>query len=186
MALTDKQTTTHNGFAIPLQSDTDLGLAMLIAEGEDGGHEPVAVVATIREARGVASSDLRDRMRRMDQGDDCFARKSTSCGLAVLVAATAWCARSPTSCSKTLTSTTSRRLATGRLFLFSLPSDQPQPLARAWANSRQRWPTRQPVNGGANVCQTWRHDGQPLQEPEFRRPVHQRPAQSLHVRMPCP
>jgi hypothetical protein len=72
MALTNKQTTTHNGFAIPLQSDTDLGLAMLIAEGEDGGHEPVAVVATIREARGVASSDLRDRMRRMDQGDDCL------------------------------------------------------------------------------------------------------------------
>ena len=72
MARTNQQTTTNNGFAIPLQPDTDLGLAMLIAEGEDGGHEPVAVVATIREARGVASSDLRDRMRRMDQGDDCL------------------------------------------------------------------------------------------------------------------
>ena len=72
MARTNKQTTTHNGFAIPLQPDTDLSLAILIAEGEDGGHEPVAVVGTIREARGVASSDLLDRMRRMDRGDDCL------------------------------------------------------------------------------------------------------------------
>ena len=61
-----------NGFAFALQPDTDLGLAVLIAEGEEGQHEPVAVVASIREARGVAESDLRDRMRRMDQGDDCL------------------------------------------------------------------------------------------------------------------
>jgi hypothetical protein len=44
MARTSQQTTTHNGFAIPLLPDTDLGLAMLIAESEDGQHEPVAVV----------------------------------------------------------------------------------------------------------------------------------------------
>ena len=36
------------------------------------------------------------------------------------------------------------------------------------------------------VGQMWRNAGQALQEPEFRRPVHQRAAQSLHVRMPCP
>src|SRR5450759_1093921 len=70
MPRTRKQTTTHNGFAIPLQPDTDLGLAMLIAEGEDGQHEPVAVVGTISEAREAAESDLRDRMRRLERGED--------------------------------------------------------------------------------------------------------------------
>jgi hypothetical protein len=39
----------------------------------------------------------------------------------------------------------------------------------------------------ANVGQTWRNGGQSLgrsQQPQFLRPVHQRPAQSLHVWMP--
>ena len=61
---------THNGFSIPLQPDTDLGLAMLIAEGEDGQHEPVAVVGTINEAREVAESDFQDRMRRLERDGD--------------------------------------------------------------------------------------------------------------------
>jgi hypothetical protein len=42
MARTKKQTTSYNGFAFPLQPDTELGLAMLIAEDEEGHHEPVA------------------------------------------------------------------------------------------------------------------------------------------------
>jgi len=67
-----RQPEPHNGFAFALQPETDLGLAVLIAESEDGQHESAAVVATIREARSVAESDLRDRMRRMDQGDDCL------------------------------------------------------------------------------------------------------------------
>jgi hypothetical protein len=70
MTRTSKQTSTHNGFAIPLQPDTDLGLAMLIVESEDGQHEPVAVVGTIGEARETAESDLRDRMRRLERGED--------------------------------------------------------------------------------------------------------------------
>ena len=70
MATTKKQFRTYNGFAIPLQPDTDLGLAMLIAEDEDGQHEPVAVVATINEAREVAESDLRGRKRRLERGED--------------------------------------------------------------------------------------------------------------------
>jgi hypothetical protein len=70
MAQTKKQTTNYNGFAIKLQPDTDLGLAMLIAEDEDGQHEPVAVVGTINEAKEIAESDLRGRMRRLDRGDD--------------------------------------------------------------------------------------------------------------------
>lgn len=70
MANTKKQPKTYNGFAIPLQPDTDLGLAMLIAESEDGQHEPVAVVGTISEAREVAKSDFRDRMRRLEAGEE--------------------------------------------------------------------------------------------------------------------
>jgi hypothetical protein len=70
MTRTSKQTTTHNGFAIPLLPDTDLGLAMLIAESEDGQHEPVAVVGTISEARGAAECDLRERMRRLETGEE--------------------------------------------------------------------------------------------------------------------
>ena len=60
----------YSGFAIPLQPDTELGLAMLIAEDEEGHHEPVAVASTINEAKEIAQSDLRSRMRRLDRGDD--------------------------------------------------------------------------------------------------------------------
>ena len=70
MATTKKQFQTYNGFAIPLQPDTDLGLAMLIAEGEDGQREPVAVVGSINEAREAAASDLRGRMCRLELGED--------------------------------------------------------------------------------------------------------------------
>jgi len=64
------QTKKHNGFAIPLQPHTDLGLAMLIAEDEDGHHEPIAVVGTIAEAREVAAEDFRSRMRRIEADED--------------------------------------------------------------------------------------------------------------------
>jgi len=69
MAQTSGQPQSYNGFAIPLQPDTDLGLAMLIAESEDGQNEPVAVVGTINEAREAAESDLRDRMRRVERDE---------------------------------------------------------------------------------------------------------------------
>jgi hypothetical protein len=70
MKATKKQPQSYNGFAIPLQPDTDLGLAMLIAEDEEGHHEPVAVASTINEAKELAESDLRGRMRRLEHGDD--------------------------------------------------------------------------------------------------------------------
>jgi hypothetical protein len=70
MARTKKPTKSYNGFAIPLQPDTELGLAMLIAEDEEGHHEPVAVASTINEAKELAESDLRSRMRRLERGDD--------------------------------------------------------------------------------------------------------------------
>jgi len=70
MATTKRQFQTHNGFAIPLQPDTELGLAMLIAEDEEGHHEPVAVASTINEAKEIAESDFRGRMRRLERGED--------------------------------------------------------------------------------------------------------------------
>ena len=60
----DKQPATP-GFAIRLQPDTPLGLAMLIAEDEEGHYEPVAVTSTINEARELAASDMRGRRRRL-------------------------------------------------------------------------------------------------------------------------
>jgi hypothetical protein len=70
MARKRTQTASYNGFAIPLQPDTDLGLAMLIAEDEDGHHQPVAVASTINEAKEIAESDLRGRMRCLERGED--------------------------------------------------------------------------------------------------------------------
>jgi hypothetical protein len=68
MARTSKETRTYNGFAIPLEPDAELGLAMLIAEDEDGHYEPVAVASTINEAKEIAESDLRGRMRSIERG----------------------------------------------------------------------------------------------------------------------
>ena len=70
MARTKEQTKAYNGFAIPLEPDTELGSAMLIAEDEEGHHEPVAVASTINEAKEIAQSDLRGRMRRLERGAD--------------------------------------------------------------------------------------------------------------------
>jgi hypothetical protein len=70
MTRPNNQTKTSNGFAIPLQPDTQLGLAMLIAEDEDGQYEPVAVASTINEAKELAESDFRGRMRRLERGDE--------------------------------------------------------------------------------------------------------------------
>ncbi|MGA9625849.1 MAG: hypothetical protein WBQ65_15355 [Bryobacteraceae bacterium] len=67
---TNKPAKTYNGIAIPLEPHTELGLAMLIAEDEDGHYEPVAVAATINEAKKIAESDLRGRMRSIERGAD--------------------------------------------------------------------------------------------------------------------
>ena len=58
------------GFAIEIKNDTDLGLAMLIAEDEEGRYEPVGVVVSINEAHEIAASDLRGRMSRLQRGED--------------------------------------------------------------------------------------------------------------------
>jgi hypothetical protein len=59
-----------------LTETTDLGIGLLVAESEDGEYQPVGAVATLREAREIAVSDMRRRMHRLDQGSDpmCPAR----------------------------------------------------------------------------------------------------------------
>ncbi|MDX2150900.1 MAG: hypothetical protein SFV54_09210 [Bryobacteraceae bacterium] len=69
MKTTTKKQNHHNGFAVEITDATDLGLAMLIAESEDGQYEPVAVVANVGEAREVAQDDFRSRLERLDQGE---------------------------------------------------------------------------------------------------------------------
>ena len=63
-------TKTHSGFSIPLQPDTDLGSAILIAEDEEGTYEPIAVAINIREGKQLAQSDLRERLRRLEHDED--------------------------------------------------------------------------------------------------------------------
>ena len=72
MARTKDGTVTNAtpGFAITIKDDTQLGLAMLIAEDEEGHYEPVGVVVSINEAREIAASDMRGRMRRLERNED--------------------------------------------------------------------------------------------------------------------
>ena len=67
---TKKRRATTPGFAIPLTDSTNLGLATLIAEDEEGHYEPVSVVSSISEAREIAASDLRGRMRGLERDQD--------------------------------------------------------------------------------------------------------------------
>ena len=70
MEANTNQTRTYNGFAIRLQPETDLGLAILMAEDDEGHCEPVAVASTIKEAKELAESDWRARRRRLERGGD--------------------------------------------------------------------------------------------------------------------
>ena len=61
-------TTNHENQQI--RPDADLGLAMLVAEDEEGGYEPVAVASTLSEAYELAASDMALRMKKLNQGND--------------------------------------------------------------------------------------------------------------------
>ncbi len=58
------------GFAIKITKETDLGIAMLIAEDEDEHYQPVGPVASVNEAYEIAKSDLSNRMDEAAQGKD--------------------------------------------------------------------------------------------------------------------
>ena len=63
------QTNATPGFAIEIKDDTELGLAMLIADLGDGHYQPIGVVVSINEAREIAASDMRGRMRDLEAGE---------------------------------------------------------------------------------------------------------------------
>jgi hypothetical protein len=58
------------GFAILLTEETNLGIAMLIAEDDAGNYFPIGPVSTIREANEIAREDLRRRMHDLDCGGE--------------------------------------------------------------------------------------------------------------------
>jgi predicted HTH domain antitoxin len=55
---------------IEIRDDAELGLAMLIAEFSDGNYQPVAAVVSINEAREIAESNLRARMKELERGGE--------------------------------------------------------------------------------------------------------------------
>ena len=65
-----KQTRTNAtpGFAIEIKDDTELGLAMLIADFGNGRYQPIGVVISINEAREIAECNMRARMRALEKG----------------------------------------------------------------------------------------------------------------------
>ena len=68
-----KQQTRTNatpGFAIEIKDDTELGIATLIAEDEEGHYLPIGSVVSINEGREIALDDLRCRMRLLERGTD--------------------------------------------------------------------------------------------------------------------
>jgi hypothetical protein len=70
MTKTTENHTSNNGFAIPLENDTDLGVALLVVEDEDGRYHPVATVSTINEAKHVAADDFLRRRERLESDED--------------------------------------------------------------------------------------------------------------------
>jgi len=57
-------------FACKIDDNTDLGLAMLIAEFEEGGYEPIATVSSLGEAREYVRNDMAHRMEKLERGGE--------------------------------------------------------------------------------------------------------------------
>ena len=58
------------GFAIQILRDTDLGIATLIVEDEEGHYEPVNYASTLAEGFEMAKEDLRNRRNNLDADQD--------------------------------------------------------------------------------------------------------------------
>jgi len=68
MARIKNHATTNATFAIEIKDDTELCLAILVAEFGEGAYQPIGVVVSINEAREIAAGDLRGRMRELEAG----------------------------------------------------------------------------------------------------------------------
>ena len=53
------------GFAIQILRDTDLGIATLIVEDEEGHYEPVNYASTLAEGFEMAKEDLHNRRKSL-------------------------------------------------------------------------------------------------------------------------
>jgi hypothetical protein len=58
------------GFAIEILRDTDLGIAMLIVEDEEGHYEPINFASTLAEGFEMAKEDLRNRQEKLEADKD--------------------------------------------------------------------------------------------------------------------
>src|SRR5947209_18963307 len=72
----DTQMANAKEKTIEIKDDANLGLAMLIAEFGERNYQPVAAVVSINEAREIAASDMRARMKVLERGGEptCPAR----------------------------------------------------------------------------------------------------------------
>jgi hypothetical protein len=53
-----------------IKDDAHLGIAMLIAEFDGGSYQPVAAVASINEAREIATGHMRARKKELERGGE--------------------------------------------------------------------------------------------------------------------
>src|SRR6184192_3536693 len=65
-----KQLANASAKTIEIKDDANLGFAMLIVGFAEGNYQPVAAVSGINEAREIAASDLRGRMKQLERGGE--------------------------------------------------------------------------------------------------------------------
>lgn len=65
-----QRATPTPGFAIQILRDTDLGIATLIVEDEEGHYEPVNYASSLGEGFEMAQEDLRNRQRQLEADQD--------------------------------------------------------------------------------------------------------------------
>ena len=58
------------GFAIQILRDTDLGIATLVVEDEEGHYDPVNYASSLGEGFEMAKEDLHNRQRKLEADQD--------------------------------------------------------------------------------------------------------------------
>jgi hypothetical protein len=62
-------TSVEKKTGFPARDNTDLGMAILIVESEDGEYEPVSVIGSLSEASEMARLDMQRRIREAEAGE---------------------------------------------------------------------------------------------------------------------